>query len=91
MSASDSELSEASNTPAPPDHELEKALRYEVTKAQRRGEEMTFKSIRTAAETKLGLTAGFYKGHAVWNQRSKDVIDEQLVRWKGHAHSVHLR
>lgn len=80
MSASDSDLSEASKTPAPPDNELEKALRREVIKAQKDGPfDFSLKYIRTVAETKLGLTPGFYKSHGDWNQRSKDIINEQIV------------
>ena len=78
---SESELSEASRTPAPPDHELEKALRREVIKAQKDEVDFSLKYIRTAAETKLGLTPGFYKTHPVWNQRSKDTV-QRLVRAK---------
>ncbi len=80
MSASDSDLSEASKTPAPPDIELEQALRRAVVKAQKDGVDgFSLKYIRTAAETKLGLTPGFYKSDADWNQRSKDIINEQMV------------
>lgn len=76
---SDSELSEASATPVPPDQELEKSLRREVVKAQKEGKEFSYNSIRTASETSLGLSQGFYKSHLEWKQRSKDVIDNQLV------------
>ena len=79
MSASDSDLSEASKTSAPPDHELEKALRREVVKAGREDVNFSYKYIRNAAEAKLGLTQGFYKSHVDWNQRSKDIIEEQMV------------
>ncbi|EXJ89940.1 hypothetical protein A1O3_03007 [Capronia epimyces CBS 606.96] len=75
---SDSELSEASATPVPPERELEKSLRHEVVKAQRQGLEFSYNSIRAAAETSLGLTPGFYKSHAEWKQRSKHVIDKQM-------------
>ena len=82
MSASDSDLSEVSKTPAPPDNELEKALRREVVAAQKNEVDFSYKYIRTAAETKLGLTPGFYKNHEDWNQRSKGIIDEQMVQFK---------
>lgn len=76
---SDSELSEASKTPTPPDHELERSLRREVVKAQRAGEEYSFNSVRKASESKLGLANGFYKNHEEWSQRSKDIIRDQMV------------
>ncbi|KAJ9611211.1 hypothetical protein H2200_004394 [Cladophialophora chaetospira] len=78
MSASESDLSEASKTPAPPDSELETALRREVITAQKNEVDFSYKYIRTAAETKLGLTPGFYKSHGDWNQRSKAIIGEQM-------------
>ncbi|KIY03007.1 uncharacterized protein Z520_01473 [Fonsecaea multimorphosa CBS 102226] len=79
MSVSDSDLSEASTTPAPPDHELEKSLRREVVKAQRDGIEFSNNYIRGASEAKLGLTKGFYKNHKEWAQRSRDIIADQLT------------
>ncbi|KAL2426228.1 hypothetical protein ABEF95_002256 [Exophiala dermatitidis] len=75
---SDSELSEASASPVPPDRELEKSLRREVVKAQREGVEFSYNYIRAASEKSLGLTSGFYKNHAEWKQRSKQVVDSQL-------------
>lgn len=81
MSTSDSELSEASKSPAPPDHELENALRRAVVKAQEDEVDFSYKYIRTAAETNLGLTPGFFKSHAEWNARSKEVVDEQMVQF----------
>jgi len=77
---SDSELSEASAIPIPPDHELEKTLRDEVVDAQKNDIEYTVNSIRTASEEKLGLDKGFYKNSAEWAQRSKDIIKDQTVR-----------
>ncbi|EHY58505.1 hypothetical protein HRR83_007120 [Exophiala dermatitidis] len=75
---SDSELSEASATPVPPDRELEKSLRREVVKAQKEGVEFSYNYIRAASEKSLGLTSGFYKNHPEWKQRSKQVVDSQL-------------
>jgi len=77
---SDSELSDAPTTPAPPDAELEKSLRQEVSKAFRSGGEFSYNSIRTASEALLGLKEGFYKAHDQWKGKSKDVINQQLVR-----------
>lgn len=87
---SDSELSEASQTPAPPDDELERSLRREVVKAVKSGDEYSYNSIRAASEVKLGLTKGFYKAHEDWAQRSKRVIDDQLV-YTFHYRSFALR
>jgi hypothetical protein len=78
---SDSELSEPSTTPAPPDHELEKSLRREVVKAHEAKLEYSVNYIRTASEEKLGLQEGFYKSHGGWTKRSKDVIKDQMVLW----------
>ncbi|KIW69250.1 hypothetical protein PV04_05137 [Phialophora macrospora] len=78
MSASDSELSEASKPPTPPDYELENALRRAVIDAQKDEIDFSYKYIRTVAEGKLGLTSGFFKNHENWNQRSKRVIEEQM-------------
>ena len=86
MSASDSDLSEVSKTPAPPDHELEKALRREVVKAQRDAVDFSYKYIRTKAEEELGLIPGFYKTTDDWNARSKAIIAEQTVRSPTFAH-----
>jgi hypothetical protein len=78
---SDSDLSEASVSPAPPDDELEKSLRREVVKAQKAGEEYTVNTIRAASEAQLGLSPGFYKSHDEWKDRSKNVIRAQIVRY----------
>ncbi|KAK4940186.1 hypothetical protein LTR10_019614 [Elasticomyces elasticus] len=74
---SDSELPEASVTPLPPDHELEKSLRNQVVNAQKNEIEYTVNSIRTASEEKLSLDKGFYKSSSEWGQRSKDIIKDQ--------------
>ncbi|KAK5263462.1 hypothetical protein LTR99_008916 [Exophiala xenobiotica] len=76
---SDSELSEPSTTPAPPDRELEKSLRREVVKAHEAKLEFSVNDIRTASEEKLGLQEGFYKSHGEWAKRSKDVIKDQMA------------
>ena len=77
---SDSELSEASHTPVPPDSEIEQSLRREVNRATKDGGDVTLRSDRTASEKKLGLPDGFYKGHETWKDRSKEVVHDQLVR-----------
>lgn len=76
---SDSELSEASATPLPPDQDLEQSLRREVRKAQKSGVDFSYNYIRAASESQLGLTKGFYKAHPDWPQRSKTIIGHQMV------------
>ena len=76
---SDSELSEASHTPVPPDNEIEESLRREVTRATKAGGDITVNLMRKASEGKLGLPDGFYKSHDIWKVKSKDVVQDQLV------------
>jgi hypothetical protein len=78
---SDSELSELSQAPVPPDDELEGSLRREVARFQERGEhdQLTLRNIRAASEKKLGLPDDFYKDHAVWKTKSKEVVNDQVV------------
>ena len=76
---SDSELSEASHTPVPPDHQLEQSLRREVVRATKVGDDVTIRKIRTASEKKLGLPDGFYKGHESWKEKSKEIVQDQIV------------
>jgi hypothetical protein len=78
---SDSELSELSQAPVPPDDELEGSLRREVARFQDRGEhdQLTLRNVRAASEKKLGLPEGFYKDHAVWKSKSKEVVKDQVV------------
>lgn len=76
---SDSELSDAPSATTLPDSTLEKSLRQEVIKAQKAGVDLTVNSIRTASETALGLETGFYKSHAKWSGKSKQIIREQHV------------
>lgn len=76
---SESDLSEISSPSIPPDAVLERSLREAVLKAVQAEEEFSYRSIRTTSEAELGLQSGFYKGHEEWNQRSKNVIDDQIV------------
>lgn len=78
---SDSELSEASSVSVPPDFELENSLRREVNRLTANGEETTVRVVRAASEQKLGLPDGFYKGHAVWKVKSKDIVQDQFVEF----------
>ncbi|KAI4720036.1 hypothetical protein E4T48_03676 [Aureobasidium sp. EXF-10727] len=70
--SSDSELSNAAAPP--PDAVLEKTLRDIVRKAE--VDPITVKRVRTAAEERLGLHAGFFKGHDEWNEKSKEIIED---------------
>ncbi|THY54675.1 hypothetical protein D6C98_04445 [Aureobasidium pullulans] len=68
---SDSELSDVA---VPSDAILEKTLRDIVRKAE--VDPITVKRVRTAAEERLGLDAGFFKNHDVWNEQSKEIIED---------------
>jgi hypothetical protein len=73
--SSESELPNA----APPSNAiLEKTLRNIVRKAE--VDPITVKRVRTAAEERLGLDTGFFKGHGEWNEKSKDIIEAAFVR-----------
>ncbi|KAG9946459.1 hypothetical protein KCU85_g6526, partial [Aureobasidium melanogenum] len=69
--SSDSELS---GTAPPSDAILEKTLRDIVRKAE--VDPITVKRVRTAAEERLGLDAGFFKSHDEWNEKSKEIIED---------------
>lgn len=72
--SSESGLSDA----APPsDAILEKTLRDIVRKAE--VDPITVKRVRTAAEERLGLDAGFFKSHDEWNEKSKEIIEDTFV------------
>ena len=82
--SSDSELS---NTKPPSDTILEKTLRDIVRKAE--VDPITVKRVRTAAEERLGLDAGFFKSHDEWNDKSKDIIEAAFVRCNTSVTSPH--
>ncbi|KAG9638147.1 hypothetical protein KCU95_g3455, partial [Aureobasidium melanogenum] len=63
-----------SDTAPPSDAILEKTLRDIVRKAE--VDPITVKRVRTAAEERLGLDAGFFKSHDEWNERSKEIIED---------------
>ncbi|KAI5210076.1 hypothetical protein E4T39_00642 [Aureobasidium subglaciale] len=63
-----------SETTPPSDAVLEKTLRRIVRKAE--VDPITVKRVRNAAEERLGLEAGFFKDHDVWNEKSKEIIEE---------------
>ena len=74
---SDSDLSE----PPPSAATLELALRRAVDRIYDQGnaEDLTFKRIRKAAEERLDLEDGFYKSRPTWKDKSKAIIESQIV------------
>lgn len=71
--------SEASDAPSQ-DANYERALRDAVvTLFKKNRDEVTVKTARTAAEKTLGVQAGFFKGDATWNPKSKDIATEEVV------------
>ena len=75
---SDSSLSSAS----PSQSTLEQALRLAVQRVYKLGnlEELTVKRVRSAAEKDLDLEDGFFKSDETWKERSKNVIQSEVVR-----------
>ena len=74
--------SEGSNAPSrtPSDATIEEGLRDAVaTLFESNKDDITVKKARTAAEKALKLQEGFFKSHATWNQKSKDVATEEVV------------
>ncbi|KAI5270577.1 hypothetical protein E4T47_06094 [Aureobasidium subglaciale] len=69
--SSDSDILEAA---VPSDSILEKTLRQIVRRAE--VDPISVKRVRNAAEERLGLEAGFFKDHDVWNEKSKEIIEE---------------
>ncbi|KAI5253719.1 hypothetical protein E4T42_02754 [Aureobasidium subglaciale] len=69
--SSDCDMPEAA---APSNSILEKTLRQIVRRAE--VDPITVKRVRNAAEERLGLEAGFFKDHDVWNEKSKEIIEE---------------
>ena len=80
MSDSDSDSGDAVLLPS--SARLENQLRLEVGKRfqDRTIDTMTVNQVRMAAETALGLHAGFYSEHKKWKDKSKTVIRDELVR-----------
>lgn len=60
---------------------LEKALREAVGDVFKSGnmEELTVKRVRLAAEKKLGLDQGWFKGDAEWKEESDRIIKDEVV------------
>ncbi len=75
-------MSDSEDHDAPPsDAQLEQALRAAVASTFKRGtfEDLTVKRVRIAVEQELGLPDGFFKSHARWKERSKEVIEAEVV------------
>ena len=77
---SDSSLSNGS----PSDATLEQALRHAIQQVYDSGrmEELTVKRIRVSAETDLDLPEDFFKNDPTWKERSKSLIQSEVVRAK---------
>ena len=67
---------------SPSDAALKEALQgvvQEIYESQK-VEDLTVKRVRIAAEKRLGLQQDFFKDHPVWKDRSKDIIQAEVVR-----------
>ena len=77
---SDSSLSDD----PPPDATLEQALRHFVQLLYQSGnlEDLTIRRIRKSVEENLNLQENFFKTDAKWKEKSKMVIESEVVRVK---------
>lgn len=75
---SDSSLSDG----APSEGVLEQALRNAVKAVYRSGDldNLTVKRIRKSVEADLGLEDDFFKNDSAWKEKSKNVIQSEVVR-----------
>ena len=76
-------MSESSLSPTtPPDATLENALRNAVQLVYKSGnlENLTVKRIRNTVEKGLALQNEFFKYDSEWKNKSKDVIQSEVVR-----------
>lgn len=75
---SDSSLSSVTPSQAA----LEQALRNAVERVYRLGnlEELTVKRIRAAVEQDLDLEEDFFKTNGTWKEKSKNIIQSEVVR-----------
>lgn len=76
-----SDSSSISNSP-PSDAALEEALRSVVRTIYKNGnlEDLTVKRVRSSAENDLDLQKDFFKDHPSWKDRSKSIIQAEVVR-----------
>ena len=76
-------MSDSSLSDGPPSAAvLEQALRDAVRDVYRRGDldNLTIKRIRKSVETDLDLHNDFFKIHPAWKERSKNIIQTEVVR-----------
>lgn len=76
-------MSDSSLSDGPPsDATLEQALRQAVQNVYKTGdlEQLTVKRIRKAAEEDLDLQDGYFKEDTVWKDKSKAIIESEVVR-----------
>lgn len=66
----------------PSDDELERVLRKVVQDLYKSGnlENLTVKRVRKAAEAQLDVKEGFFRDHGTWKERSKEIIQSEVVR-----------
>ena len=64
-----------------PDSQLESALRSAVRRCYKSKdlESLTVKRVRKAAEEKIGLEEDFFKNDDRWKEKSKSVIQSEVV------------
>lgn len=74
--------SESLSDSPPSDAALKEALQNIVQEIyeSRKVEDLTVKRVRIAAEKRLGLRTDFFKDHPVWKEKSKDIIQAEVVR-----------
>jgi hypothetical protein len=66
----------------PDDSQIEGTLRAIIARIYKSGhhDDLTVKRVRTAAEEQIDLPEGFFKQSSDWNERSKTVITDEVVR-----------
>lgn len=66
----------------PPHSALEEALRNAIRRVYQSGalENLTVKRIRKAAEEVLDLDEDYFKNDSVWKEKSKNIIQAEVVR-----------
>lgn len=73
-------------TSIPNDSEIELTLRAIIARIYKSGnhESLTLKRVRNAAEKEIDLPEGFFKQSNEWNEKSKTIIVDEVVRNNHH-------
>jgi hypothetical protein len=71
---SDSDLSSPAPTPTPDNDHLEQCLQRVARHLLKSEDELTVNKTRVAVEKELGLSENFFKNHATWKARSKEIV-----------------